>query len=129
MANTVPLDALPPGENPLLLLCEGKNCAKKQKCAYRKLTKAAASAEVPVGLVGCQGSCTGPTAVLVDEDGPRWFEDLQKSKARADVIRLATGQRTKPTNRLKKRELKGKQRKRARKRLAKGIRLSPTVRS
>lgn len=129
MANTYPLDALPFSGDPLLLLCEGKDCAKKQKCAYRKLQKAAAKAEVAVGLVGCQGSCTGPTAVIVDETGPRWFEDLKKSKAHADVIELAARQQSKPTKRLKKRELKGKQRKRARKRLARGMRVSPTVRS
>ncbi len=134
MANTYPLDILSlrassPTGPPLLLLCEGKDCAKKQKCAYRKLAKAAGDAEVTVGLIGCQGSCTGPTAVVVDENGPRWFEDLKKPKSHEDVIALATGRATKPSKRLKKRELKGKQRKRALKRIGKGIALSPTVQS
>lgn len=104
-----------------LLVCEGKDCAKKQSCAYRKLLKAAKKSEVSVQLVGCQGSCTGPTAVVVGADGLRWFEDLKGPKSQADVIALAEGKLAKPTKRLKKRELRGNHRERARKKLAKSL--------
>ena len=123
MANTLqrdPLSAAPEGFA-TLLVCEGKDCAKKQSCAYAKLLKAAKTADVGVQLIGCQGSCTGPTAVLIGADGPRWFEDLKKPKAQADVIALAQGAIAKPTKRLKKRELRGTQRKRAKKKLAKSL--------
>ena len=128
MANTLPLDSLSAVGEPRLLLCDKKSCSKKQACAFKKLTRAAERAEVTVELVGCQGACSGPTAVVIDENGPSWFQNLQKPKARADIIALASAEISKPTKRLKKRQLKGKQRKRAAKKLAKQLHLSPKVR-
>ena len=58
---------------------------------------------------------------MIDENGPRWFEDLSKKKARIDVIALASQGKKKPTKRLLKRELTGKQRKRAAKKLVKQL--------
>ncbi len=123
MANTLQRDPLLTSldDVPSLLVCEGKDCAKKQSCAYNKLLKAAKKSEVAVELVGCQGSCTGPTAVVIDADGPRWFEDLKTPKSHDDVIALAEGTLANPTKRLKKRELRGSQRKRAQKKLAKSL--------
>lgn len=114
---------------PRLLLCDRKSCAKSEKCAFKDLQKQAKRAEVPVEFVGCQGSCSGPTAVVIDENGPRWFEDLSKRKARTDVIALVTQEATKPSKRLKKRELTGKQRKRAAKKLVKQLNSSSMVQS
>lgn len=106
-----------------LLLCNGKGCAKKQKKAYKKLEKRFEKQGLVAIDVACQGSCVGPTVVLVDDDGPRWFEDLRSEKAQRDVVesavRVVAGKKAKPSKRLRSRELTGKQRTRAAKRLKK----------
>ena len=106
-----------------LLVCTGGGCRKKQKKAFKALVSALSEAGVESGEVRCQGSCVGPTVVIVDEAGPRWFEDLRSSRAQADVVesvtRVQLGGNIKPSKRMKKRELTGKQRKKAAKRLAK----------
>ena len=129
MANTLAPEHLPPGDKARLLLCDRKSCAKSEKCAFKDLKKQAKLAEVPVEFVGCQGSCSGPTAVVIDENGPRWFEDLRTRKARADVIALATQGVHKPSKHLLKRELTGKQRKRAFKKLLNQLAKAPMVQS
>ena len=115
MPNIQPVDCL--------LLCNGKGCKKKQKNAYNALVKRLAEHGLKPTDIACQGSCVGPTVVLVDKNGPRWFEDLHSKSARTDVVesavRVASGRKAKPSNRLRKRELTGKQRQRAAKRLAK----------
>ena len=104
-----------------LLICGGTGCRKKQKKAYKALVQSVSDAGIITEEVKCQGSCVGPTAVIVDERGPRWFEDLRSTKAQADVVTAATrvtlGGKTKPTKRLRNRELTGKKRKKAAKRL------------
>ncbi len=106
-----------------LLICEGSDCRKKQAKAYAALVRAAEQAGVSALPVKCQGSCVGPTAVVVDDSGPRWFEDLRSEKARRDLIlsatRVSLGGKAKPSQRLKDREMTGKKRKKAAKRLAK----------
>jgi len=108
-----------------LLLCDGKGGAKKQKRAYNQLTKRLADEGIAVQDVSCQGSCVGPTAVLIDADGPRWFEDLRTKSSHLAVVeasvRISRGKKAKPTKPLRKRELVGKQRRRAEKRLAKSL--------
>ena len=104
-----------------LLICGGSDCRKKQKKAYNALVRSVSDAGLATEEVKCQGSCVGPTAVIVDKSGPRWFEDLRSVKAQADVVTAATrvtlGGKTKPTKRLQSRELTGKKRKKAAKRL------------
>lgn len=106
-----------------LLICNGGGCRKKQKKAYKALVRSISDAGLDSTPVGCQGSCVGPTAVIVDESGPRWFEDLRSPKSQADVVAAATrvslGEKTRPSKRMSKRELTGKQAKKAAKRLAK----------
>lgn len=106
-----------------LLICGGQGCRKKQKKAYKALLRSVSDAGLITEEVKCQGSCVGPTAVIVDRSGPRWFEDLRSTKAQADVVTAATrvtlGKKTKPSKRLKSRELTGKKRKKAAKRLEK----------
>lgn len=95
----------------------------KQKKAYKALVKRFATHGLKATDIACQGSCVGPTVVLVDEKGPRWFEDLRSRGAQDDVVesavRVTSGRKVKPSKRLRKRELTGKQRQRATKRLAK----------
>lgn len=127
MANTFLAEHLPADGETRVFVCKAKGCAKKHKCEFNKLIQAVAAADVRVDLVGCQGSCSGPTAVIVDSDGPRWFEDLLSKSGRADLVSLATGEIDKPTKRLKKRELTGKQKKRALRKLVKQIDSSSTL--
>jgi len=69
-------------------------------------------------LVTCQGSCAGPTAVVVVVDGELdWFERLQSGKERAGIVGLASGELTEVLARLEKRALSGKRRRKAAKRL------------
>jgi len=108
-----------------LLLCNEKGCAKKQKKAYAKLARRLTDAGIETKDVACQGSCIGPTVVLTDADGPRWFEDLRTKSSQEAVVeaslRVARGKKAKPAKSLQKRELTGKQRRRAQKRLAKAL--------
>lgn len=112
-----------PNSDPVacLLICGGQDCRKKQKKAYRALVRSVADAGIDATEVPCQGSCVGPTAVIVDSSGPRWFEDLRSPKARADVVvaatRVSLGGKAKPSKRLQSRELTGKKRKKAARRL------------
>lgn len=93
--------------------------------AYNSLLKRFAKHGLAATDIACQGSCVGPTLVLIDADGPRWFEDLRSSKAQHDVVesavRVNCGKSMKTSNRLSKRELTGKQLKRASKRLTKAL--------
>lgn len=69
-------------------------------------------------MVKCQGSCKGPTAVVPTDEGPRWFEALDSAKVRTSLVSFAAGTAP-PTKQLAKRELTGKQRQKAAKKLAK----------
>jgi len=104
-------------DTPCVLLCAGKDCYGKSSSATKKLEAAAANAGLDVGRVRCQGSCKGPTAVVPTADGPRWFEALASPRARHDLIAFASSRDT-PTERLGKRELRGKRKKKAAKKLA-----------
>ncbi|MDG2026107.1 MAG: hypothetical protein P8J50_03300 [Acidimicrobiales bacterium] len=102
-----------------LLLCKGKDCASECKREFDDLTVRAETSGLEVGLVRCQGACTGPTAVVVGPDGPRWFEDLKSTKAQEDLCAFALGTEVELPRRLLRRELTGKARKKAEKKLAK----------
>lgn len=107
-------------KSPTVLLCAGKDCFAKRRSDFKSLRRAADDAGLCVDLVRCQGSCAGPTAVLHIDGDPRWFEKLQSAKAQRDVIDLARGEIDEPTKRLRARELTGKRRKKARKKLKAG---------
>ncbi len=85
--------------------------------AFDSLRCRAVEAGLEVGTVRCQGSCAGPTAVVDLGAGPRWFERLQTTKVQIDLVRYAAGTESAPTGRLAKRELTGKRRKKAAKKL------------
>lgn len=102
-----------------LLLCNGKDCHKKQRAAYDRLESAAHEAGLDVAGVPCQGSCVGPTAVVETPDGPRWFENLQSANATEAVVAFALCPSKKPKKALQKRELVGKRRAKAERKLAK----------
>ncbi len=107
--------------SPPLLLCKGNDCFKKNRRAFDALKRTADRAGLKVEMVKCQGACSGPTAVVIGGDGPRWFEDLTGTKVQLDVCELAasTADAPKPSKRLRSRELTGKARSKAAKRLAK----------
>ncbi len=100
-----------------LLLCHGSSCAKKQRSAFNRLSNAATRAGLDPVAIKCQGSCEGPTAVLHIGGTYQWFERLGSKGAQADLLELAVGDRTEASNRLKKRELTGKQRAKAARKL------------
>jgi len=110
---------------PCLLLCESKDCKKKKASDFKALTRRVKAAGIDSGAVKCQGSCVGPTAVLFEQGEPRWFENLGSTRAQDDLVeaavRLGKGKSAKPSKRLRKRELTGKQRTRAAKRLQKQL--------
>jgi len=106
-------------ESQRLLLCDGKDCFEKANGAFNSLMAIACEAGLSVGTVKCQGACSGPTAVVVGADGPRWFEDLKGAKVQRDVCALADGSRVDPPKRLARKELTGKAREKAAKRFAK----------
>lgn len=113
MANTPTTDGL--------LLCNGKSCSKKQRSAYKRLRSLAKEAGLEVDSVPCQGSCGGPTAVVLCENGPRWFERLEKREVQVELVSFAAGQSKKPPKRVRKRELEGKQKNKAAKKFAKTL--------
>ena len=103
---------------PTLLLCSGKHCLKKKSSAYRSLEGAIVEADISFTTVACVGTCSGPTAMVCRGSTQRWFEDLGSSKAQRDLVSYAIRSSKKPSERLKKRELTGKKRKKVQKRLA-----------
>ncbi len=105
-----------------LMLCVGKDCAKKHPTAFDDLARRARAGGCDVDFVKCQGSCTGPTAVMHDGDRYRWFEDLAKTKARKDLVALATGASTEVSDRLATRELTGRARAKAERKLSAQLR-------
>lgn len=108
----------------MLMLCAGKDCAKKHPTAFEALTKRADDAGCAVDFVKCQGSCEGPTAVVHNGNTVRWFERLAKPKTQRDLVALASGAAAEPSARLTKHELTGKARTKAAKRLERQGRLS-----
>jgi hypothetical protein len=102
----------------LLMLCTGKDCARKQSRAFQDLVDRAGAGGCTVEFVRCQGSCSGPTAVVHDGHRLRWFEKLDKPGARRDLVSFATGTAVEIPKRLAKRELTGRSRDRAQRRLA-----------
>lgn len=102
----------------LLMLCAGKDCARKEARAFEDLVTRAGAGGCTVEFVKCQGSCTGPTAVVHDGVRLRWFERLDKPGARRDLVAFATGTAVEMPKRLAKRELTGKSRDKAHRRLA-----------
>jgi len=108
-------------ESPVLYLCAGKDCFRKERGAYVQLKGSAQCAGLTVQTVKCQGSCAGPTAVVAVDGGHRWFERLQSKSVQQDLVSFATAPTSSPTSRLKKRELSGKQRQKAKKKLAKSL--------
>ena len=78
-----------------LFLCNGGACEKQRK-AYAGLQREAQSASLTFASISCQGSCSGPTAVVVGPEGPRWFENLRGKVVRRDLIALADGATNNP---------------------------------
>lgn len=116
--STHPNDGVVPDEmRQTLFLCAGKDCFRKQRPAFNDLRSSAIDAGLELCMVKCQGSCKGPTAVVPTSDGPRWFEALDTAKVRSDLVSFAAS-RGEPTKKLGKRELQGKRRKKAAKKLA-----------
>lgn len=99
-----------------LLLCAGKDCFRNERAAFKKLEASATNAGLRLTTVACQGSCKGPTAVVPTADGPRWFEDLDSTKAQRDLVAFASG--ADATKILRSRELTGKRKKKAAQKLA-----------
>jgi len=106
-------------ESPTLLMCAGKDCFQKCKPAFTHLAGVAGEIGVSVDTVECLGACSGPTAVVVRSDGTRCFDELAGAKVQRDICRFAAGRDDEPSKRLAKRELSGKRRKKAERRLAK----------
>ena len=104
------------------MLCTGKDCARKHPTAFEDLTARAAAAGCAVEFVKCQGSCSGPTAVVHDGERFRWFEDLEKPKARRDLVAFATNVTAELPSRLAQRELTGKDLAKAERKLAAHLR-------
>lgn len=102
-----------------LLVCRGDDCLKKRKRPFDSLVQTATDAGLAIEMVRCQGACSGPTAVVLTSDGPRWFEKLKGAEVQLEVCAMALNERTTPSKRLRGRELRGKQRAKAAKRLAK----------
>lgn len=100
-----------------LFLCAGKDCFKKQRPAFNDLRSSAIDAGLQLCMVKCQGSCKGPTAVVQTPSGPRWFEALDSKSVRTDLVSFAVNQST-PSKKLTKREITGKTKKKAAKKLA-----------
>lgn len=100
-----------------LFLCSGKDCFKKQRPAFDDLRSSAADAGLRLCMVKCQGSCKGPTAVVPTPEGLRWFEALDTKQLRNDLVSFATDP-SEPTKKLSKRELQGKRKRKAAKKLA-----------
>ena len=109
-----------------LFLCNGGACQKQRK-AYAGLQREAQSASLTFASISCQGSCSGPTAIVIGPEGPRWFENLRGKVVRRDLIALADGVTNNPqqtaTKRLRKRELTGKRRAKAQRRFAKATQI------
>lgn len=99
-----------------LLLCAGKDCFRNEQTAFKKLEASAGNAGLQLQKINCQGSCKGPTAVVQTPCGPRWFESLDSNKVQHDLIAFATGAEP-PSRRLAKRELTGKRKQKAAKKL------------
>lgn len=112
---------LPKDVGQTLFLCAGKDCFKKQRPAFNDLRSSAIDAGLELCMVKCQGSCKGPTAVVPTADGPRWFEALDSEKLRSDLVTYAINP-TKPSKKLTTRELQGKKRNKAAKKLANQLR-------
>ncbi|MFN3219683.1 MAG: hypothetical protein ACE367_24625 [Acidimicrobiales bacterium] len=102
----------------LLMLCAGKDCARKESGAFEDLVTRAGAGGCTVEYVKCQGSCTGPTAVVHDGARLRWFERLDKPGVRRDLVAFAAGTAVEIPKRLAKRELTGRSRDKAHRRLA-----------
>jgi len=100
-----------------LFLCAGKDCFKKQRPAFDDLRSSAIGAGLQLCMVKCQGSCKGPTAVVQTPSGPRWFEALDSKKLRTDLVSFAVDP-SEPSQKLTKRELQGKKKNKAAKKLA-----------
>jgi len=100
-----------------LFLCAGKDCFRKQRLAFNDLRSSAIDAGLDLCMVKCQGSCKGPTAVVQTPGGPRWFEALDSKKVRNDLVSFAV-EPSEPSKKLTKRELQGKKRNKAAKKLA-----------
>lgn len=100
-----------------LLLCAGKDCFRKEKKAFKNLEDSAGNAGLQLHKIKCQGTCEGPTAVVPTPCGPRWFEALDCPKLQTDLVSFATGAEA-PSRRLTKRELTGKRKKKAAKKLS-----------
>ena len=106
----------PDDRSQTLLLCAGKHCFKNQRPAFNDLRSSAIDAGLQLSLVKCQGSCKGPTAVVLTPNGPRWFEGLGSKALRSDLVSFATNP-SEPSKKLIKRELRGKRKKKATKHL------------
>lgn len=104
-------------DRPTLFLCAGKDCFKKQRPAFNDLRSSAIDAGLELCMVKCQGSCKGPTAVVQTPKGPRWFEALDSKQLRSDLVAFAV-EPSKPSKKLTKRELQGKKKNKAAKKLA-----------
>jgi hypothetical protein len=119
MLFTVPnIDQLASGKDrPTLFLCAGKDCFKKQRPAFNDLRSSAIDAGLDLCMVKCQGSCKGPTAVVQTSEGPRWFEALDTKRLRTDLVSFAVDP-SEPSKKLTKRELQGKKKNKAAKKLA-----------
>lgn len=107
----------PQSTDQTLFLCAGKDCFKKQRPAFNDLRSSAIDAGLELRMVKCQGSCKGPTAVVQTPTGPRWFEALDSKTLRTDLVSFAVNP-SKPSKKLRKRELQGKKKNKAAKKLA-----------
>ncbi len=113
----LPNDRVLPNDAQTLFLCAGKDCRKKQRPAFNDLRSSAIDAGLQLSMVKCQGSCNGPTAIVQTSKGPRWFEALDSKALRSDLVSFAVNP-SEPTKKLTKRELRGKRKKKAAKKLS-----------
>lgn len=96
-----------------LLVCRSGSCAKKRKRDFDDLLERADDAGLCVRLVGCQGSCSGPTAVVAHADGEvRWYGDLRTKASRIELVDVAATGRS-PGKKLRKRQLSPKRERKA----------------
>lgn len=99
------------------MLCSGKHCQKKQRSLTRRLSGAASRVGLQTATFKCIGTCDGPTVAVVINGKHRLFERLAKPKTQDEIILLATGASTKPSSKLRSREVTGKKAKRATRKL------------